>query len=616
MISHGLAMGLSSLPDKLDVLRTVFGHQAFRPGQEAIIDALVAGGNVLAVMPTGSGKSLCYQIPALVRGGLAIVVSPLVALMKDQVAALKLAGVPAETINSSISRANNIAAWHRVAKRETRLLYLSPERLMTERMLAALAGLDVKLLAIDEAHCISQWGPSFRPEYELLTKLREVFPDVPIGAFTATADRMTRADILAKLLGGKAKVYVHGFDRPNIKLVVEPKRDTRRHLLAFLERHRGESGIVYCLARKSAEEIAEDLTAAGFKALPYHAQLAPETREENQALFMTEPGVIMCATIAFGMGIDKPDIRFVFHADLPGSPEAYYQEIGRAGRDGLPAEAHMVFGLEDLRVRRRFIDQEGAGDERRRREHKRLDALVAYCEAPACRRQTLLAYFGEAISACGNCDVCLDPAETIDGKTEAQKILSAVYRTGSRYGPAHIVDVLEGKASEKVTALGHDRLPTFGVGSERSRAEWQSLIRQLVAAGHLVLDVAHGGLSISEKGRALLKGEGSFRYRRDMVRRSKRKQREAALVNAELSPAQEALLSRLKALRFRLSRERRVPPYVIFADRSLIDMVKRSPSTRDDFARVDGVGAAKLEEFADVFLAEFLKLDSGLGLHP
>jgi len=592
--------------DKLGVLRDTFGFDAFRPGQEEIVDDLLAGRHVLAVMPTGSGKSLCYQVPALVLGGLTIIVSPLIALMQDQVAALKLAGVAAESINSSQSRDDNVAAWRRAANGELRLLYLAPERLMTERMIAALQGLDLKLIAVDEAHCISQWGASFRPEYEALQNLREAFPAVPIGAFTATADETTRRDIVTKLFGGRARSHVAGFDRPNIKLAVEAKRGTPKQLLAFLAGHKGESGIVYGLSRKSAEQWAAFLVAEGHRAVPYHAGMTATAREENQNLFMAEKGVIVCATIAFGMGIDKPDVRFVFHADLPSSLDTYYQEIGRAGRDGLPAEAHMVFGLEDLRMRRKFIDDEEAGEERRRREHKRLDALVSYCEAPACRRQTLLAYFGEATAPCGNCDICLDPKETVEGTIEAQKILSAIHRTGQRFAAAHIVDVLEGKASDKATSLGHDRLPLFGIGKDRARAEWQSLIRQLVAAQFLNLDVAgHGGLSIAAKGRALLKGEEEFRYRRDMIRTSPRKQRrERTAEAAQLDPQRETVLQRLKALRWQLSRQRRVPPYVIFSDRSLIDMAARLPLTEMDFAQVHGVGAAKLEAFGRVFLGE------------
>ncbi len=592
--------------NRLGVLRGTFGFDGFRPGQEEIVEDLLAGHHVLAVMPTGSGKSLCYQVPALVLGGLTVVVSPLIALMQDQVAALKLAGVAAETINSSASRDDNIAIWKRVAKGAVQILYLAPERLMTDRMIAALRELDVKLIAVDEAHCISQWGASFRPEYAALQGLKDAFPNIPIGAFTATADHVTRRDIVTKLFGGKAELHVAGFDRPNIKLAVEAKRGTPKQLLAFLAGHKGESGIVYGLSRKSADEWASFLVEEGHRAIPYHAVMTAAAREENQNLFMAERGVIVCATIAFGMGIDKPDVRFVFHADLPSSLDAYYQEIGRAGRDGLPAEAHMVFGLEDLRMRRKFIDDEEAGEERRRREHKRLDALVAYCEAPACRRQTLLAYFGEASGPCGNCDICLDPKETVDGLVEAQKILSAIHRTGQRFGAAHIVDVLEGKASDKATSLGHDRLPLFGIGKDRARVEWQSLIRQLVAAQFLNLDVAgHGGLSIAAKGRALLKGEEQFRYRRDMIRASPRKQRrERETTAAGLDPRRDKVLQRLKALRWQLSRQRRVPPYVIFSDRSLIEMAARLPLTEMDFAQVHGVGAAKLKAFGSMFLVE------------
>jgi ATP-dependent DNA helicase RecQ len=595
------------MDEKHRVLNDIFGFEEFRPGQEAIVDALLAGRHMLAVMPTGSGKSLCYQVPALVKGGLSVVVSPLVALMRDQVEALKLMGVAAGTINSSLPREANVETWRRAKSGELKLLYLAPERLMTERMLDALQEVEVKLFAVDEAHCISQWGPSFRPEYEALALLRQRFPGTPIGAFTATADEVTRRDIVAKLFGGESEIHVAGFDRPNIKLVVAPKRDSTKQLLSFLKEHPGECGIVYALSRKSTEERAVELRTQGYRALAYHAGMAPEAREEAQNVFMTEPGVIVCATIAFGMGIDKPDVRFVFHADLPQTLDAYYQEIGRAGRDGHPSVAHMVFGLEDIRKRRRFIDGDGFDDERKRREHKRLDALVSYCEAPSCRRQVLLAYFGETAEPCGNCDVCLDPAETVDGTVEAQKILSAVHRTGQRFGAAHIADVLAGKATEKIVALTHDMLPTFGVGKDRARSEWLSLIRQLVGAGHLKLDVAgYGGLSISERGRGLLKGAEGFRYRRDMVRRTKtrKERREEVHEAAALAPGGEALFQRLKALRLSLARERHVPAYVILPDRSLLDMAARRPRTLEEFSDVYGIGNAKLKEFGDIFLAE------------
>ena len=591
----------------LRVLKDVFGFDAFRPGQEAAIGALLAGRNVLTVMPTGSGKSLCFQVPALVLDGLTVVVSPLVALMQDQVAALRLAGVAADSINSSRDRGANVAAWRRVTAGGTRLLYLSPERLMTDRMLAALAGLPVKLFAVDEAHCISQWGPSFRPEYEDLGRLRDLFPGVPIAALTATADATTRRDVVQRLFGGEAETVVLGFDRPNIRLSVERKHDWKRQLRAFIARHRGESGIVYCLSRRKTEETAALLAADGVRALAYHAGMDKPLREAGQNVFMTEPGVVIVATIAFGMGIDKSDVRFVFHTDLPGSVEAYYQEIGRAGRDGEPAEAFMLYGLADIRMRRAFIEEEEAGDDRKRREHKRLDALLGYCEAPACRRAALLDYFGERAEACGNCDVCLDPAERVDGTEDARKVLSAVRRSGERFGAAHVVDILRGTRTEKIARAGHDRLPTFGVGAARRKGEWQSIIRQMAATGVLRLDVAgYGGLAITGKGRALLRGEGVFRYREDTAARAPaagRKPRAARADDRPLADDETALLGGLKELRLRLARERGVPAYVVFSDRSLIDMARRRPRTVEDFAEVHGVGAAKLKDFAAPFLA-------------
>jgi ATP-dependent DNA helicase RecQ len=591
---------------KARTLKQVFGFDAFRPGQEAVVDAILAGENVLTVMPTGSGKSLCFQVPALILGGLTVVVSPLVALMQDQVAALRLVGVAAETVNSARDRAANVAAWRRVSAGEVRLLYLSPERLMTERILAALARLPVRLIAVDEAHCISQWGPSFRPEYEALAQLRERFPGVPIAAMTATADAITRQDIAEKLFAGRVRSFVLGFDRPNIRLAVEPKREPKRQLLSFLARHRGESGIVYCLSRKKTEEIAAVLRDQGVAALPYHAGMEKAEREANQNAFMTEPGVVMVATIAFGMGIDKADVRFVFHADLPSSIEAYYQELGRAGRDGAAAEAHMLYGLDDIRMRRVFIEQEDSGAERKRREHKRLDALVGYCEAPTCRRQTLLAYFGERIQPCGNCDVCLDPVALVDATEDAQKALSAVLRTGQRFGAAHIIDVLRGAETAKIAGAGHDRLPTYGIGADRSKADWQSLLRQLVAAGYLTLDIrGYGGLAVSDRGRALLRGDETFRFRPDAFRRAEPAHRKpvAAEADAALGTAQTDLLAKLKALRLRLAKARGVPAYIVFSDRTLIDMAQKAPRDRDAFAAVHGVGAAKLEAFAEPFLA-------------
>ena len=593
------------------VLRDVFGFAEFRPGQEAVITALLGGRHALTVMPTGSGKSLCFQIPALVMDGLTVVVSPLIALMQDQVAALRLAGVAADCINSANDRSRNVAAWRRAAAGETRLLYMAPERLMTERMLAALARLPVVLFAIDEAHCISQWGPAFRPEYEDLCRLRELFPAVPIAALTATADVVTRDDIAEKLFGGRVEQFVLGFDRPNIRLTVEMKRDWKRQLRRFVAGHEGQSGIVYCLSRRKTEETAAMLAADGVRALPYHAGMGKEEREDHQNAFMTEPGVVIVATIAFGMGIDKADVRYVFHTDLPGNVEAYYQEIGRAGRDGAPAEAHMLYGLDDIRMRRQFIEQEDAGPERKRREHKRLDALLGYCEAPACRRVALLDYFGERIGACGNCNGCLHPTECRDGTEEARMILSAVQRSGQRFGAAHLIDILRGNETEKIVRFNHHRLPVFGVGAGRSKSDWRSLIRQLVATGVLRLDIAgYGGLALTDEGFDLLRGNGSFHYRADTVG-AHPSAAQAETPGKEpadaLTGEQASLLTTLKALRLKLARERGVPAYVVFHDRTLIDMARRQPRTVEEFAEINGVGAAKLEQFAEPFLAAIVR---------
>ena len=591
---------------KHSILADIYGFEGFRPGQEQVVDCLLAGNHALAVMPTGAGKSLCFQVPALVLGGLTVVVSPLVALMQDQVAALKLAGVAAETINSSRDRADNVASWRNVVAGRAPILYLAPERLMTERMLEALAKLPVRLIAIDEAHCISQWGPSFRPEYEDLTRLMNLFPGVPIAALTATADEVTRQDIAAKLFGREAQIFVTGFDRPNIKLSVAAKRDWRRQMTAFLDERRGESGIVYCLSRRKTDETAAYLRELGFDALSYHAGMEKWERERNQNAFMNRDSVVMVATIAFGMGIDKPDIRFVLHADLPGSVEAYYQEIGRAGRDGESAEALMIYGLDDIRMRRAFIEEEDGGEDRRRREHQRLGSLIGYCETPSCRRRTLLAYFGEDSGNCGNCDMCLDPADISDGTDEARGVLSVVRATGQRFGAGHVVDVLRGAISEKVTRAGHDRLAEFATGAGRKSEEWRSIIRQLVAAGFLYLDVAEfGGLKLTERGWALLKGLETFQYRRDVVDRpASRSRKKTPLVSTQtLTDAEATLLRRLKDLRANIARSRRVPAYVVFTDKALMDMARKSPCTSEEFAEVHGVGAAKLKGLAEPFLA-------------
>ncbi|MEL0018801.1 MAG: DNA helicase RecQ [Rickettsiales bacterium] len=600
--------------DLESVLHDAFGFTELRRGQREAIEAVMAGRNVLAVMPTGAGKSLCYQLPAIVRGGLTVVVSPLVALMRDQVAALRLNGIAAATINSDLSREENVRTWYAVRDGEIRLLYLSPERLMTERMLAALGQLDVGLFAIDEAHCISQWGPAFRPEYAMLADLRTRFPGVPVIGLTATADGATREDIEQRMFAGDVVSVVTGFDRPNLSLGVTLKNNWKRQVADFVAERKDASGIVYCLSRRKTEEVAEMLRAQGHKALAFHAGMDSVEKAAIQNRFMTEPGIVMVATIAFGMGIDKPDIRYVLHTDLPGSPEAYYQEIGRAGRDGLPAETMLFYGLDDIRMRRVFIEEAETTDDHKRREHKRLDSLIAYCEAPDCRRRMLLRYFGEPMhEPCGNCDTCIDPVETTDGTDEARMVLAAVQGTGNRFGVAHVVSVLRGKSNDKIEQQGHDRLDVYGAGAGRGQKEWQGITRQMVAAGLLEIDVAgYGGIKMTAAGQALARGEGVFRYRADRIAMSPARARRGAAVGetAPLDSAANALLAVLKAKRLRLAEERGVPAYVIFSDRSLADMAVKRPATRAEFAEVFGVGEAKLRDFSEMFL-EIIAKDAG-----
>jgi ATP-dependent DNA helicase RecQ len=594
----------STLP-KYKILKDIFGYDQFRPGQEAVIDTLLGGASTLAIMPTGAGKSLCFQIPALVLGGLTVVVSPLVALMSDQVAALKLAGVEAEAINSSRSREDNVESWQRVASGHTSLLYMAPERLMTERMLVAISKLPVSLFAIDEAHCISRWGPAFRPEYGQLSSLAERFPNVPIAAMTATADETTRRDIEIQLFRGNSKTYVTGFDRPNISIAVQPKNGWQRQLLEFATARKGSNGIVYCLSRKKTEEAAHLLNANDIRALPYHAGLEKHIRNEHQDRFVTETGLVMVATIAFGMGIDKSDIRYVFHTDLPASIEAYYQEIGRAGRDGEPAEAHMLFGPGDIALRRRFIDNDGGDEENKLREHKRLDVFVAYADAISCRRQILLEYFGENSEECNNCDICKSPVELTDGTANAQLVMAAILDTGQRFGQAHIINVLRGADTENIRKFNHSNCACYGEGSGYNLATWRSILRQMISSRLLKIDIAgYGGLHITDKGRQVAAGQEQFFYRKETLATkdkpsAKAKQPVAAI---ELSSRDELLLAELKKLRLKLAKAKNVPAYVIFPDKTLIELAAIRPSNRDEFAQIKGVGQAKLDKFSDIFL--------------
>ena len=598
------------------ILERVFGYPAFRPGQREIIDAVMNGARALVVMPTGSGKSLCFQIPALVLAGqgrgTTIVVSPLIALMRDQVAALRLNGVAAASVNSANPPHENEATLDALERGELAMLYVSPERLMMPGMMARLARTPPALIAIDEAHCVSQWGHDFRPDYVRLAGLGEAFPDTPMMALTATADAATRKDILERLFAGRAQEFCSGFDRPNIRLSISPKTSPKRQLLAALEQY-GEdaAGIVYCLSRRKTDETAAWLAGEGFTALPYHAGMDSASRDRNQDRFLLEDGVVMVATIAFGMGIDKPDVRFVVHLDLPSNVEAWYQELGRAGRDGLPAEALMLYGMDDIRLRRLMIDDSDKAESQKRIEHSRLGALLAICETAGCRRQALLSYFEESADfaehtgPCGNCDRCLTPIETFDGTVEAQKALSAILRTGEMFGAGHVIDVLRGQETEKVKRFGHASLPTFGVGAEHSAKVWQSFIRQLAAADLVRVDVAgHGALLITERAHPVLRGEEEVRLHLDprAARAEKSRGRGGAAVELE-RPEDAALLDHLKETRRAIASGAGVPAYVVFHDRSLIDMAVRRPATIDELSNVHGVGAAKLKRYGDVFLA-------------
>ena len=590
------------------ILHEIFGYAAFRAGQEEIVDLLASGKNALVVMPTGAGKSLCYQIPALLSDRLTIVVSPLVALMDDQVAALRANGVAAACVHSGLTRDEQVANWRSVAAGDCRLLYLSPERLMNERMLKALTKLDPEIFVVDEAHCISKWGVSFRPEYERLSVICERFPQAAIAGFTATADKATRADIAQKLFRGKGRTIVHGFDRPNLRLAVLPKSDWKSQILAFLEDKRDDAGIVYCLSRKFTEEVAEFLSAKGFNAIPYHAGRDANTRRVNQNRFMSESAVTMVATIAFGMGVDKPDIRYVCHLNLPASLEAYYQEIGRAGRDGLPAETLLLYGLADMRMRRQFIEQDGEDEAHKLREHKRLDALLAYCDAASCRRTALLSYFDEEARACGNCDNCLDPPKMVDGTREARMLFSVIKDTGQMFGGAHIIDVLRGGSTQKILERGHDRLQGYGAGAEHAKDYWQAFIRQAVAGHYLTINIQkYGALQIARNGQAVTAGEEEFALRKIDITKPERKakKRSGKAGKTEKLPVAEGdrdLLAALKTLRLDIARKKKVPAYVVFPDATLMEMARDRPATLEQMADINGVGPRKLENFGATFL--------------
>ncbi len=602
--SGGVAAGGES---PLDVLRRVFGFDAFRGQQQAIIDHVLAGGDAVVLMPTAGGKSLCYQIPALLRPGLGVVVSPLVALMKDQVDALRQAGVRAAALNALQPPAEAAATERAARAAALDLLYVAPERLLTERCLDLLSHCRIALFAIDEAHCISQWGHDFRPEYQKLTVLRERFAGVPLIALTATADEPTRKDIVAQLRLGRAPIFAAGYDRPNLYYRVVDKKSPLEQLRRFLaNEHPEDAGIVYCFTRRAVEETAGWLTVHGREALPYHAGLDAATRERHQQRFLREEGVVVVATIAFGMGIDKPNVRFVAHLDPPKNLEAYYQETGRAGRDGLPADAWMTYGIGDVMNLLRLLDD--AAPERRLIERRKIDALVGYCETTACRRQVLLGYFGERDHPpCENCDNCRAPPESWDGTVSAQKALSAIYRTGQRFGTQHLADVLLGNATERVCALGHDRLKTFGVGAELDRKGWLSVFRQLVAQGIVKPDLAHGGLSLAPPAADILRGAATIRLRREKKGAMPRESRSGASAAATLDPAERKLFEALRAWRLGEARRQEMPPYVIFHDTTLVELARRRPDSLAALSLVPGVGRSKLDRYGRALIAVLSK---------
>ncbi|MFZ6724043.1 DNA helicase RecQ [Undibacterium sp. MH2W] len=593
----------------LHLLQTVFGYPAFRSQQGQIVEHVVQGGDALVLMPTGGGKSLCYQIPALIRSGVGIVVSPLIALMQDQVDALAEVGVRAAFLNSTQSFDEILAVEKKMREGDLDLVYIAPERLLTQRCLELLQIIDIALFAIDEAHCVSQWGHDFRPEYIRLSALHERFPHVPRIALTATADQQTRDEIIHRLQLENALQFVSSFDRPNIRYQIVEKANGRKQLLDFIQaQHNGDAGIVYCLSRKKVEETAEFLNENGITSLPYHAGMDMQERSRNQARFLREEGIVMCATIAFGMGIDKPDVRFVAHLDLPKSVEGYYQETGRAGRDGASANAWMAYGLQDVVQQRRMIDESEANDTFKRVQGVKLDAMLSLCETLNCRRVHILAYFGQASEPCGNCDTCLNPPTSFDGTIAAQKILSTIYRVDQRFAAGHVIDILRGIDTERVTQWRHDQLSTYGIGSDKSEAEWRALLRQLIALGLVAVDYENfSSLKLTEASRAVLRGETKVQLRQyKKAEKAVKHKRQSAkdYAETELSSTEQTLFDKLRWWRVETARTHNVPAYVIFPDATLREIARQAPASLIALRAISGVGDKKLESYG----AEILQL--------
>lgn len=590
----------------LNLLQNTYGYPSFRGQQAEIIDHVISGQSAFVLMPTGGGKSLCYQIPALVRPGVGVIISPLIALMQDQVDALTQLGVRAAAINSSMTVSAIEKTKSRMRAGDLDMVYVAPERLLMDDFLAFLHQTPIALFAIDEAHCVSQWGHDFRPHYTQLTVLAEKFPKVPRVALTATADHPTRKDIVERLHLAQGRTFIAGFDRPNIHYTILLKENPQKQILQFIKgTHPRDSGIVYCLSRKMTDETADWLCTQGFKALPYHAGLHADIRARNQERFLREDNIIMVATIAFGMGIDKPDVRFVAHMTVPKNIEAYYQETGRAGRDGLPANALMLYGMQDAALQRNFIDDSGAPDVQKRIEHQKLNALLGLCEAAACRRRIILDYFGDTSEPCGNCDTCLHPPVTFDGTVAAQKALSCAYRTGQRFGVGYLIDVLLGKDDDRMKRFGHDQISTFGIGTEHTKNEWQSIFRQLVALYLLTPDgTEFGGLKMTPRGLAFLKDKEKLRLRK-FAGKAKVAVPTSGAARPEITFTDEAdhqLFAALKATRLELARDQNVPPYVIFHDKTLREITLHKPRSLAALSRISGVGQSKVERYGATFL--------------
>lgn len=597
------------MPSAEQILQSIFGYPAFRGHQAEIIDHVIQGNDALVLMPTGGGKSLCYQIPAMARKGTGIIVSPLIALMQDQVDALLQLGIKAAYLNSSLTVTAARAVLQQLLNGELDLLYVAPERLLMPSFLSQLEQIQIAIFAIDEAHCVSQWGHDFRPEYIQLSILHEKFPTIPRIALTATADAPTQKEIVERLNLHSARQFITSFDRPNIHYRIVQKQNPREQLHQFLEaEHKNDAGIVYCLSRKKVEETAEWLTEKGWVALPYHAGLSNQVRQQNQKRFLQEENIIIVATVAFGMGIDKPNVRFVAHLDLPKSMEGYYQETGRSGRDGLLAHAWLSYGLGDVVTLRRMLDMSDADEQYKRVERRKLDALLGFCETTLCRRQVLLNYFGEPHAGnCQHCDNCQQPAALQDGKIAAQKALSCIYRTGQRFGVKYIIDVLLGKSSPQILRFGHEKLSTYGIGTEFTHQQWQSIIRQLVAANMVTVDMSgFGTLRLTEKCASLLRGTETISFRIDTATAKKKSKTKDKIVSKDKTMAipNDPLWHALKNKRMALAKEQGVPPYIIFHDTSLVEMHSRKPATLDDFAKIPGVGISKLERYGQIFIDE------------